>query len=406
MTIERLQRVLIWLLISAVVIFLLERLFVLFTLFSTPLLLFGLAWLIALAMRPLVDRMTSLELPVPLVSRRSRQTGTLTPTWRLPRVLAVALLYTALLAVVVFTVVSLLPVITPQVVGLQGSLPDAVNEVTRWSAQLEGELRRVGVRADLQAVLRPESLAQQATALGSTLVQQSVSLVSSLAVVVVDLVLVLILSFYMTMDGQRMAAYVLRLMPAAWRQEVRTLFEIVDRTFGGFLRAQILQAVFYGIATAVIMIALGLSDAALASVIAGVLVLIPIIGGFLAMIPPLLVALIEAPERFLLLVVLLLLLQQVLFNMIMPRIMGQSVGLHPLLVFAALLIGSTLAGTWGVLFGIPIAGVLASVFQFLYVRATRQSLTETEPEAQEQGAGVRSPDTAVRARAEKQPVDP
>lgn len=401
MTTERLQRALIWLLISAVVIFLLERLFVLFTLFATPLLLFGLAWLIALAMRPLADRMTSLELPVPLVTRRSRQTGALTPTWRLPRVLAVALLYTALLAVVVFTVVSLLPVITPQIMGLQGSLPDAVNGVTHWAAQLEGELRRVGVRADLQSVLRPEALTQQAAALGSTLVQQSVSLVSSLAVLVVDLVLVLILSFYMTMDGQRMAAYVLRLMPPGWRREVRTLFEIVDRTFGGFLRAQILQAVFYGIATAVIMIVLGLSDAALASVIAGVLVLIPIIGGFLAMVPPLLIALVEAPERFLVVVLLLLLLQQVLFNMIMPRIMGQSVGLHPLLVFAALLIGSTLAGTWGVLFGIPIAGVLASVFQFLYVRATRQPPAEAEPEPQE----PRAQEPTLRARAEKQPAD-
>jgi predicted PurR-regulated permease PerM len=403
MTTERLQRALIWLLISAVAIFLLERLFVLFTLFSTPLLLFGLAWLIALAMRPLVDRMTSLQLPVPLLTRRSRQTGSLTPTWRLPRALAVALLYIGLLAVVVFTVVSLLPVITPQVMGLQGSLPDAVGEMTRWSAQLESELQRVGVRADVQSVLRPEALAQQATALGSTLVQQSVSLVSSLAVVVVDLVLVLILSFYMTMDGPRLSAYVLHLMPHDWRGEVRALFRIVDRTFGGFLRAQILQALIYGIATAVIMLALGLSDAALASVIAGVLVLIPIIGGFLAMIPPLLVTLIEAPERFLLLVVLLLLLQQVLFNMIMPRIMGQSVGLHPLLVFAALLIGSTLAGTWGVLFGIPIAGVLASVFQFLYVRAT--ALPEQEPDDDQNPDPGRAEPVAL-GRNEKPAADP
>jgi predicted PurR-regulated permease PerM len=64
------------------------------------------------------------------------------------------------------------------------------------------------------------------------------------------------------------------------------------------------------------------------------------------------------------------LIQQVLFNMIMPRLIGRSVGLHPLLVFAALLVGAAVAGGWGILFGIPIAGVVASVLQFIYGRAT------------------------------------
>ncbi|HEU4327432.1 MAG TPA: AI-2E family transporter [Roseiflexaceae bacterium] len=377
MSTDRLQRVLIWMLIIAAALFLLERLFVLFSLFSSPLLLFGLAWLIALALRPLVDRITSLELPFPPVGRWARKPGVALPTWKLPRAAAVALIYLLVLAVAIITIISLVPLVGPQLVGIQVALPDAVGEVTRWSVQLEQELQRYGVRADVQSILRPEALVQQATVLGSTLVQQSVSLVGSLAVVVVDLILVLILSFYMTMDGPRLAARVLELMPRDWRDETRVLFEIVDRTFGGFLRAQIVQSLIYGLATAVLMAIMGLSDVALASLIAGLMVLIPIIGGVLAMIPPLLLALIQAPDRFLLTLVLLLVLQQVLFNMVMPRIMGQIVGLHPLLVFAALLVGATLAGTWGVLFGIPIAGVLASVFQFLYVRARRQYAIES-----------------------------
>jgi len=56
--------------------------------------------------------------------------------------------------------------------------------------------------------------------------------------------------------------------------------------------------------------------------------------------------------------------------MIMPRLMGRIVGLHPLLVFAAILVGATVAGGWDILFGIPIAGVVASVLQFIYSRAT------------------------------------
>jgi predicted PurR-regulated permease PerM len=64
--------------------------------------------------------------------------------------------------------------------------------------------------------------------------------------------------------------------------------------------------------------------------------------------------------------------------MIMPRLMGRIVGLHPLLVFAAILVGAALAGAWGILFGVPVAGVIASVLQFLYERATaRPDAAET-----------------------------
>jgi predicted PurR-regulated permease PerM len=143
----------------------------------------------------------------------------------------------------------------------------------------------------------------------------------------------------------------------------------VNRTFGGFLRAQLVQALFYGLATAVLMVALGVSDVALASVLAAIFVLIPLIGGVFAVIPPLIIVLIENPDRFLIMLIGLIVLQQILFNMIMPRLMGRIVGLHPLLVFAAILVGAALAGAWGILFGVPVAGVIASVLQFLYERA-------------------------------------
>jgi predicted PurR-regulated permease PerM len=176
----------------------------------------------------------------------------------------------------------------------------------------------------------------------------------------------------MTLDGPRLASRVLEILPSTWRGDTLTLFAIVNRTFGGFLRAQIVQALFYGLATAVLMVALGLSDVALASVLAAILVLIPLIGGVIAIIPPLVIVLIENPDRFLITLIGLLIVQQLLFNMIMPRLMGRIVGLHPLLVFAAILAGAVLAGAWGILFGVPIAGATASVLQFLHLRATTE----------------------------------
>lgn len=371
MPFERPQRVLIWLLITAVVVFLLERAFVLFSLFATPLLLFGLAWLVALALRPLVDGLTQVAFPLP---RRFTQTPAFSATtrWQMPRPFAVIVVYVALLALFVLLGVLLAPALLQQLAGLPDLLIAAVDEVTKWVAQLEKSLVQRGWKIDMTALLRTETLGQQATTWGSTLAQQSFGIASSIATWLIDLILILILSFYMTLDGPRLVARLLALLPFTWRDETRTLLTIVDRTFGGFLRAQILQALFYGVATAALMAVLGLTDVALASVLATLFVLVPVIGGVFAVIPPLLITLIEDPGRFFLLLIGLVVLQQVLFNVVMPRLMGKIVGLHPLLIFGAILIGAQVAGGWGVLFGIPIAGVIASVLQFVYMRMVQQ----------------------------------
>ena len=375
---DRLQRILVWMLIVAVAVYLLEKLFTLTALFATPLLLFGLAWLVALVLKPLVDWMTQLALPIPFVTHRASESGMIAPTWRLSRSVAVTLVYVAIIALLVFLVLSLVPVIEPQLVGVDATLPGAVNEISMWITGIENELARLGFRGDLERIAQPEALAQQAATLGSTLVQQSLDIASRLFTLLINLILILILSFYMTLDGARISARVLRVMPDSWRADMVRFFTIVNHTFGGFLRAQLLQGSIYGLATAVVMTAFGLDYIALASVISAIMVLVPIVGSILGVIPVLLIVLVEKPDRFLWMLLFLAIIQQVLFNMIMPRLIGRSVGLHPLLVFAAILVGAAVAGGWGILFGIPIAGVVASVLQFIYGRATSEDPAAAE----------------------------
>ena len=365
-------------LIVAVAVYLLEKLFTLTALFATPLLLFGLAWLVALVLKPLVDWMTQLALPIPFVTHRAPESGMVAPTWRLSRSVAVSLVYVAIIALLVFLVLSLVPVIEPQLVGVDATLPGAVNEISMWITGIENELARLGFRGDLERIAQPEALAQQAAALGSTLVQQSLDIASRLFTLLINLILILILSFYMTLDGARISARILRVMPDSWRADMVRFFTIVNHTFGGFLRAQLLQGSIYGLATAVVMTAFGLDYIALASVISAIMVLVPIVGSILGVIPVLLIVLVEKPDRFLWMLLFLAIIQQVLFNMIMPRLIGRSVGLHPLLVFAAILVGAAVAGGWGILFGIPIAGVVASVLQFIYGRATGEDPAAAE----------------------------
>ncbi|GAB4111584.1 MAG: AI-2E family transporter [Roseiflexaceae bacterium] len=370
MTSDRLRDVALWLLIVAAGVFLIERLFVVLTFFANPLLLFGLSWLVSLILQPPVRRLTGLSIPIPKALQPAARHAT---EWHMPASLAVPLVYLIAFTILTFLIFALVPAIGPQIIRLGETTPTLVAALASTIQNFEERLRGFGFRGDLSAVVQPEAIAQQVGAIGTTLVQQSLGIASSIATLLFSAFLILILSFYMTIDGARIGARLIELMPTQMRDEARLLLDMVDRVFGGFLRAQILQSLIYGAITAVVMATLGIGDIALASVLASILIVIPLVGAIIALIPPIVFALATAPDQTILLVVLLFVAQQILFNLIMPRLLGESVGLHPLLVFAAMLIGGTVAGGWGLLFGIPIAGVAASILQFIYQRTSRES---------------------------------
>lgn len=373
----RLGSVALWLLIIAAAVFLFERTIVFVGFFATPLLLFAVAWLIAVVLQPLVSRLISFDLPA--LGRGAP--GVVAAPRHLSRVLSVALIYTALFAVLVVVILSFIPTIALQISTFTTSVPDTVNSIAGWIVLVEENLERLGFRGDLSSIVQPEALAQQLTGFGSTMLQQSLGIAGSIATVLFNVFLVLILSFYITLDGPRIGRSLISLFPLTWHDEVDRFFVVVDRVFGGFMRAQFINSLVYGVANAVVMAIFGLGDIALASVVAGILVLIPLVGGFFALIPPALFAILYIPDRLVLMLAMLLLVQQVLFNVVMPRLVGQAIGLHPLLVFAALLVGGTVAGGWGILFGIPIAGVIASIAQFFYERARLAAAVEAVAEA-------------------------
>ncbi len=370
-----------WLLIACAAVFLFERAVVVVSFFATPLLLFALAWLIAVVLQPLVARLMAIDLPA--ITIRSHSVPM--PPRHLSRILSVALIYLALFAILLVVILSFVPTITQQLATLTGSAPATVESVVRWVSRLEEGLERFGFRGDLTAIVQPEAITQQLTGFGSAMLQQSLGIAGSIATVLFNIFLVLILSFYITLDGPRLGRSFITLLPRSWHDEVDNLFAVVDRVFGGFMRAQFVNSLLYGVANGIVMALFGLNDIALASVLAALLVFIPLVGGFFALIPPALVAILFAPDRVGWLLLALLAVQQVQFNVVMPRLVGQAIGLHPLLVFAALLLGGTVAGGWGILFGIPVAGVIASIAQFFYERARRtmivfpDAMDETPP---------------------------
>jgi predicted PurR-regulated permease PerM len=112
-------------------------------------------------------------------------------------------------------------------------------------------------------------------------------------------------------------------------------------------------------------------------VFSGLVVMIPFFGPILALVPVLGITFLAVPSAFLPVAILSILLQQVMLNVVSPRVMSNAIGIHPLFVFFALLLGSKIAGFWGVLLGVPIAGVINTFIRYtIEVNSGRRQRTQ------------------------------
>jgi predicted PurR-regulated permease PerM len=317
--------------------------------FADIILLFFLAWLLAFVLEPLVGALVEA---------------------RLPRLAAIGLTYLTLLFVFSAGVILLVPALTAQTVDAVRNMPGYVEQAGSLLTEAQSSTNawlvdhRSPILINLESALDPQELTRRADAIGPQILGNAVGVATGAATLLVEVLILLILSFYFMADGARLADSLIQALPPRAQDDMRFLVANIHRAFAGFLRGQVIQSLLGGVGTGVIMSALGIDYALLCSVVAALVLFIPFIGPPLAVILPVTIGLLTRPDATLILTIALIALQQVIFNVIAPRVLSQQVGLHPLLVFFAVLTGARIAGIWGAIFGVPIVAVLTTMISF------------------------------------------
>jgi predicted PurR-regulated permease PerM len=174
-------------------------------------------------------------------------------------------------------------------------------------------------------------------------------------------IFVIIVAFYFVRDAYRIAAQIESLAPPGYRDDVIRLRQEIAQMWNAFLRGQLVLGSAMALATAVVDTAIGLPYAWALGLFAGVMELVPNIGPYIAAIPAVLVALIQGSSFiplgnfwFAVLVAgLYFLLQLIENNLFVPRILGRTLNVHPLVVMIGIIAGGQLAGILGVLLAAP-----------------------------------------------------
>ena len=323
--------------------------------FADVIVIFGFAWSLSYVLAPLVERL----------DRRTR----------LNRFGAVLVVYAAIFVVLSAIGAFVVPRLAEQLAALVTRSPELASGADQAAKDFQANLDRLGV--PLNIVPLYEALPGRLAGLAATYASDALGVVSATATIVFDLLLVLIIAFLMLLDGDALWTRFTGVLSQELRSESELLRMSVDRAFGGFIRGSLMLGVIYGIVTFVILAVFGVPFSGVLAVFSGLFVMIPFFGPILATVPVLVITLLGAPNAFLPVLVLSMLLQQVMLNVVSPRIMSKSIGIHPLFVFAALLLGSKIAGFWGILLGVPVAGVINTFIQYyLEVASGRRQRTQ------------------------------
>lgn len=328
---------------------------------------FGVGAVIAYSLEPVVDRLAHVF--EPRVGPRRRT---------LVRGLSVSVIYLVFFGALTAAGFYLIPVAADQVNHFVDRLPSLVREARE---QTDDWVRfyRENVSADLQRQLNglADDAASAAADAGEAAARRTVGLLTSTAGVIFGFAVVPFWMFYVMRDRPTAIPALLAAVPPEVREDARHILRIADHLLGRYIRGQLFLGLIVGAAVGVAMTALGVELSIGLGVWAGVTELIPIIGPWLGAIPGLLIVAATAPELLIPVALVYLAVQQLENNLLVPRIQGDAVNLHPALIIVLLTLGGAVAGFTGLVIVIPLAAILREIFWYL----DRRLLGQTPDEA-------------------------
>ncbi|CAN5527795.1 AI-2E family transporter [soil metagenome] len=292
-----------------------------------------------------------------------------------PRGLAILGSFLLLLGLVVLALLILVPLVGEQLAAFADAVPTIANTAEQTLQDTLSFFQQKGLLpSDSEEVASRvrEDLTNAAQAVGGNVLGGALGVVTGTFSFALTLFGVLFVGAYLLVDVRRFKAAYLRAAPHEYRQDFLTLWNAFGYSLSKYLGGLALVLAIQGIVSAVGLFFLGVKYALLLGVWVSVTAVIPYLGAWIGSIPAVLVALTISPTTALLTAVLFLGIQQLEGNFLTPKIQGDTLRVHPIMVFLAVIIGGGLAGIAGVIVAVPSLAVLRVLFDFFRVRLTTQ----------------------------------
>jgi predicted PurR-regulated permease PerM len=209
--------------------------------------------------------------------------------------------------------------------------------------------------------------AKQLSSRGTLVLDNAITILSETANILLDFALTMIIAFYFLNDGGRIIHSSVNLIPTRYREQAWYFVLSLDKVVGGYIRGQLFLSTLAGLLGGGGAATLGVPYPLLIGIMTFLLQSIPVIGPMVALVPAVLISLFFMPVvTTVLLAAWFLVFQQIVTNVLGPRVNSMAVGIHPLEAILAVLVGYPLGGFLGAFLAVPVAGIFHIVVRELY----------------------------------------
>lgn len=282
------------------------------------------------------------------------------------RVAAILFLYAGLTALLALLILSVVPLTIAELDTFADMVPSYTEEVSNRLNQMQRFYYRCSLPAGLRQVADETIQRVEDTLL--KYVRSVAEFIVSLFSHVLGIVIAPILAFYMLRDLRQIRESLFALLPDDRNRDIKHLSRELDAVLSGFIRGHLLVSLIVGVLSFFGLTLLHVDFALLIGIVAGVFDIIPYFGPVIGALPAIIIALLESPLKAIYVAVLFLAIHQLESTVISPKILGERVGLHPLSVIFAILVGGQIAGIVGILLAVPVTAALKVFLSFFRER--------------------------------------
>lgn len=263
-----------------------------------------------------------------------------------PHFLSVLIPFISILLIIFLIVFPLIPFVASQVMLLLTRLPNYIDD----------SARALGIVIDVNQV--QDVVTKELNTLG----RNAFSVTSKVFGGIFSTLTVLVVSFYLILYHDRFKKNIAHLFHPKDREKVLATLSLIDEKLGAWLQGQLILSLSIGIITWIALSILSLPYAVPLAILAGMLEIIPTLGPIIASIPAIIVAFSVSPTMAIFVIALYIIIQMLENNLLVPKIMQKAVGLNPVVVILAVMIGANLMGVLGALLAVPFVSFIIVLF--------------------------------------------
>lgn len=285
----------------------------------------------------------------------------ITRTW------GILLIYLTLIISIVATIFYCLPSIVIELNKFMETIPIYAKQIQDYILAFQKNYSRVDIPESIRSITDETivKIENDLIAIVKSVVQGIVYFLTK----IFDIILAPILAFYLLKDFDNIKAWLLQLIPTAARKDIVNLGQQIDYVLRSFFRGHLIVAIFVGVLTTIGLSLIGMEFALVLGLVAGIFNIIPYFGPLFGIIPAVALALLQSKKMAVYVLIIMTVIQQIEGNIISPKILGKSVGLNPLIIILVLLAGGHLFGIVGMIFAVPVTGIIKVLITFILKKA-------------------------------------